>query len=170
MECRTCSESLTAFMDGELSRPQAKEVESHLTECTQCNQEYQSLFDSYQLVERASLLELTQDLWPRIHSQITISDSKRPSWIFSLRSFLGVRWIPITAGTLGVAFLSLFFVYQRNIETEQALHAYLQERERFELIQVRVSQDTSSPELQPVYPNPFMVFHRNPRGNPFKLE
>ena len=169
MECRTCSESLTALMDAELSRDQAKEVESHLTECAECHEEYQSLLDSHQLVERIRPLKLNPDLWTRIHAEITDFRTQESSWILGLRSFFGVRWMPVAAGILGVAFLSLFFVYQRNMETERALQAYLQEREQLELVKVSVSRDTSNPVLQPAYPNPFMVSF-TPRGNPFKVE
>ncbi len=169
MECRTYSDSLTALMDAELSRDQAQEVESHLTECAKCHEEYQSLLDSQQLVERIRPLQLNPDLWTRIHSEITDVRTQESSWLLDLRSFFGVHWMPVAAGTLGVAFLSLFFVYERNMEMERALQAYLQEREQLELVEVSLSRDTSSPGLQPGYPNPFMV-NFTPRGNPFKVE
>lgn len=169
MECRTYSESLTALMDAELSLDQAKEVECHLTECAECHEEYKSLLDSQKLVERIRPLKLNPELWTRIHSEITDVRTQESSWILGLRSFLGVRWMPIAAATLGVAFLSLFFVYERNMEMERALQAYLQEREQLELVKLSVSRDISSPSLQAVYPNPFMVSF-TPRGNPFKVE
>ncbi len=169
MECRTCSESLTALMDAEVSSDQAKEIESHLTECAECHEEYQSLLNSHQLVERIRPLPLNPDLWTRIHSEITDVRTEESSWLLGLRSFFGVRWMPVAAGTLGVAFLSLFFVYERNMEMERALQAYLQEREQLELVEVSASRETLSPGLQAVYPNPFMVTFTS-QGNPFKVE
>ena len=170
MECLICTESLTAFMDAELSPAQAKEVENHFTQCTPCHDEHQSLLHSYQLVEQASLLELDSDLWTRIHSEITDVSPSESTWLASLQSLFGVRWVPIAAGTLGVVLLSLFFVNQPNTETLQAYREYVREREQLELPRVRVSQDTSSLELRTAYPNPFIVHNRNPQENPFKLE
>ncbi len=170
MECLACTESLTAFMDGELSPDQARKVELHFTQCTPCHDDYQSLLHTYQLVEQVGLLELDPDLWTRIHSEITDVSPSESTWLASLRSFFAIRWVPIAAGTLGVVFLSLFFVNQPNTETQQAFREFVREREQLELPRVRVSQDTSSLELRTAYPNPFIVHAHNPQENPFKLE
>lgn len=170
MECLTCTESLTAFMDGELSPDQAKKVESHFTQCTPCHDDYRSLLHTYQLVEQVDLLELNPDLWTRIHSEITDLSPSESTWLSSLRSLFGIRWVPIAAGTLGVVFLSLFFVNQPNQEVQQAFLEYVREREQLAVPQVRVSQNASSMELSTAYPNPFIVHNPRPQENPFKLE
>jgi hypothetical protein len=112
---------------------------------------------------------LNPNLWTKIHSEITDVRTEESSWLLGLRSFFGVRWMPVAAGTLGVAFLSLFFVYERNMEMERALQTYLQEREELEIAEISVSRYTVSPALQAAYPNPFMV-NLTSRGNPFKVE
>ena len=170
MECLTCTESLTAFMDGELSPAQAKKVESHFTQCTPCHDDYQSLLHTYQLVEQVGLLELDPNLWTRIHSEITDLSPSESTWLASLRSLFGIRWVPIAAGTLGVVFLSLFFVNQPNPKIQDAFDEYVREREQLELPRVRVSQNASSLELRIAYPNPFIVHNPRPQENPFKLE
>ncbi len=170
MECLTCTESLTAFMDGELSPDQAKKVEIHFTQCTPCHDDYQSLLHTFQLVEQVGLLELDPDLWTRIHSEITDVSPSESTWLANLRSLFGIRWVPIAAGTLGVVFLSLFFVNQPNQEVQQAFLEYVREREQMAVPQVRVSQNASSLELSTAYPNPFIVHHPRPQENPFKLE
>lgn len=170
MECLTCTESLTAFMDGELSPDQAKKVEIHFTQCTPCHDDYQSLLHTFQLVEQVGLLELDPDLWTRIHSEITDLSPSESTWLSSLRSLFGIRWVPIAAGTLGVVFLSLFFVNQPNQEVQQAFLEYVREREQLAVPQVRVSQNASSMELSTAYPNPFIVHNPRPQENPFKLE
>ena len=170
MECLTCTESLTAFMDGELSPDQAKKVESHFTQCTPCHDDYRSLLHTYQLVEQVDLLELNPDLWTRIHSEITDLSPSESTWLASLRSLFGIRWVPIAAGTLGVVFLSLFFVNQPNPEVQQAFLEYVREREQLAVPQVRVSQNASSMELSTAYPNPFIVHNPRPQENPFKLK
>ena len=170
MECLTCTESLTAFMDGELSPDQAKKVESHFTQCTPCHDDYRSLLHTYQLVEQVDLLELNPDLWTRIHSEITDLSPSESTWLASLRSLFGIRWVPIAAGTLGVVFLSLFFVNQPNPGVQQAFLEYVREREQLAVPQVRVSQNASSMELSTAYPNPFIVHNPRPQENPFKLE
>ncbi len=170
MECLTCTESLTAFMDGELSPDQARKVELHFTQCTPCHDDYQSHLHTYELVEQVGLLELDPDLWTRIHSEITNLSLSESTWLASLRSLLAVRWVPIAAGTLGMVFLSLFFVNQSNTEIQQAFREYVREREQLELPRVSVSQNASSLELRTAYPNPFVVHDRRPQENPFKLE
>ena len=170
MECLTCTESLTAFMDGELSPDQAKNVEIHVTQCTPCHDDYQSLLHTYQLVEQVGLLDLDPDLWTRIHSEITDVSPSEFTWLASLRSLFGIRWVPIAAGSLGVAFLSLFLINQPDPEVQQAFREYVREREQLEDPRVRVSQNASSLELRTAYPNPFIVDDRRPQDNPFKLE
>ena len=170
MECLTCTESLTAFMDGELSPDQAKNVEIHVTQCTPCHDDYQSLLHTYQLVEQVGLLDLDPELWTRIHSEITDVSPSESTWLASLRSLFGIRWVPIAAGTLGVAFLSLFLINQPDPEVQQAFREYVREREQLEVPRVRVSQNASSLELRTAYPNPFIVDDRRPQDNPFKLE
>jgi len=170
MECLTCTESLTAFMDGELSPDQAKNVEIHVTQCTPCHDDYQSFLHTYQLVEQVGLLDLDPDLWTRIHSEITDVSPSESTWLASLRSLFGIRWVPIAAGTLGVAFLSLFLINQPDPEVQQAFREYVREREQLEVPRVRVSQNASSLELRTAYPNPFIVQDRRPQDNPFKLE
>ncbi len=170
MECLTCTKSLTAFMDGELSPDQARIVELHFTQCTPCHDDYHSLLHTYQLVEQVGLLELDPDLWTRIHSEITDVSPSESTWLASLRSFFAIRWVPIAAGTLGVVFLSLFFVTQSNTEIQQAFREYVREREQSDVPRVRVSQNASSLELRTAYPNPFIVHDRRPQENPFTLE
>ena len=170
MECLTCTESLTAFMDGELSPDLAKNVEIHVTQCTPCHDDYQSLLHTYQLVEQVRLLDLDPELWTRIHSEITDVSPSESTWLASLRSLFGIRWVPIAAGTLGVAFLSLFLINQPDPEVQQAFREYVREREQLEVPRVRVSQNASSLELRTAYPNPFIVHDRRPQDNPFKLE
>jgi len=170
MECLTCTNSLTAFMDGELSPDQARKIEIHFTQCTPCHDDYQSLLHTYQLVEQVGLLELDPDLWTRIYSEITDLSLSESTWLASLRSLFAVRWVPIAAGTLGMVFLSLFFVNQSNTEIQQAFREYVREREQLELPRVSVSQNASSLELRTAYPNPFVVHDRRPQENPFKLE
>ena len=170
MECLTCTESLTAFMDGELSPDLAKNVEIHVTQCTPCHDDYQSLLHTYQLVEQVGLLDLDPDLWTRIHSEITGVSPSESTWLASLRSLFGIRWVPIAAGTLGVAFLSLFLINQPDPDVQQAFREYVREREQLEVPRVRVSQNASSLELRTAYPNPFIVHDRRPQDNPFKLE
>ena len=170
MECLTCTESLTAFMDGELSPDQANNVEIHVTQCTPCHDDYQSLLHTYQLVEQVGLLDLDPGLWTRIHSEITDVSPSESTWLASLRSLFGIRWVPIAAGTLGVAFLSLFLINQPDPEVQQAFREYVREREQLEVPRVRVSQNASSLALRTAYPNPFIVDDRRPQDNPFKLE
>jgi hypothetical protein len=71
---------------------------------------------------------------------------------------------------VGVVVLSLFFMNQPDVETQQAFRQYLQERQQSERSRTSISQDTSNLELRIAYPNPFIVSDRRPQENPFKLE
>ena len=170
MDCRACTDSLTALIDGELSAGQKKEVEDHFSQCGRCHEEYQSLLDSYQWVDQLSSLEPTPALWGKIHSEIIDLSTGTPPWLFALQSFFTTRWVPIAAGTLGIVILSALFLSQRNLETQQAFQAYLQHREQIEFLHVRHSHNEGMREVTAVLPNPFVVSVSSDQRNPFALE
>ena len=70
MDCQACIDSLTAFLDDELSAPEREVLETHLTRCRPCRQEHESLLDSYQWVDQLTSLEVDSTGWTRIHSEI----------------------------------------------------------------------------------------------------
>lgn len=170
MECQTCSESLTAVMDGELNGDQEKELKTHLSQCSQCDQEYQSLLYSYELIDRIPVLELNPTSWGQIRAEIINLPTQDWGWIFGLRSFSPIRWIPVTAGALGLVFLSLFFLNQSDAEKERSFHTFLQVREQMELQHVNVFDESWGGVMEPLHPNPFALHDHTTQGNPFTLE
>ena len=169
MDCRTCSESLTAFVDDELSVRDKESLETHLTQCRPCREEHESLLDSYQLVDQLSYLETDPALWTRIHSEITHLPTDKPSWFSPFQSFFSVRWIPITAGALGIALLSFFFLNDSKVEMQQEFQVYLEEREQMVLQRPPLSPQEGIRAITTDFPNPFTVSYDSQR-NPFALE
>ena len=170
MDCPTCIESLTAFEDGELSAPDKEALETHLTQCRPCRQEQESLRDSYQLVDQLSYLEMAPDLWTRVHSEITLLPTDQASWFSPFQSIFGVRWIPITAGTLGIAILSFFFLSDPKVEIQQEFQVYLEEREHMVLRSTPPPLQEGMREITTDLPNPFTVSYDSSQKNPFAME
>lgn len=161
MECRTCSESLSALLDGEVSHAEAEPLESHLHECTRCFQEYESLLYSYDLVDRltTTLTDPRPALWESIHSEIAPRQTGRhDSWLP-----FKIHWLPL-AGALGIISLgaisaSLFFVETPNSELKHSFQRYLQERE-----------SRQEEAMQSASRNPFRTHEHDLEGNPFRSE
>ncbi len=170
MDCQACIESLTAFVDDELSAKKKEALETHLTQCRPCRQEHESLLDSYQLVDQLSYLEMDPALWTQIHSEITRLPTDKPSWFSPFQFFFGIRWIPITAGTLGIAILSFFFLNDSKVEMQQEFQVYLEQREQMELRPTPLPSQEGMREITTDLPNPFTVNYDSNQRNPFALE
>jgi anti-sigma factor RsiW len=178
MECRTCSESLTALIDGELSRDEVASLKDHLDRCQPCRSEYVSLSYSYELVEHMDLIEPAFDQsWRRIESEIAPPAPARPSpkrRSFGIGSFFMPRWVPVTAlAGAAVLAVSLFVIapnQQRHAEVERAFRAYIQVREGRFSQSDNYSDPNTGFRLEPAVYNPFADNDQRNNRNPFKLE
>lgn len=170
MDCHACSESLTAFVDDELSAKEKEALETHLTQCRACRQEHESLLDSSQLLDQLSYLEMDPSIWRKIHSEITRLPTDKPSWFSPFQSFFGRRWIPVTAGTLGIAIISFFFLSDPNVEMQQEFQVYLEQRAQVELRRTPLDPQEGMREITTDLPNPFTISYDSSQRNPFTLE
>ncbi len=169
MDCQACIDSLTAFVDDELSAGEREQLETHLTQCRPCRQEHESFLDSYQLVDQLTSLEMDPSLWTQIRSEITLSAAP-PSWLSSLQSFFSIRWIPVTTGTLGVVGLSFFFLSDPEVEMRQKFQVYLEQRTQMVLRPAEFPRQEGAGELTTDLPNPFTVSYDSSQRNPFTVE
>jgi anti-sigma factor RsiW len=130
MECRVCTEALTAFIDKELSSEESAVVERHIDACTACKDEYDSLLTSYELTSQMPQLEVSPLLWANIASEI--SSEQSPNWWkrFVLDGLFGRPWVPATAA-LGAALVALLLVVipPSPPPAETAFSDFVQQRE-----------------------------------------
>ena len=170
MECRAYTESLTALMDGELTLEERDQIKSHLDACKTCNDEYQSLFYSYNLVNAVKQLDFSSESWQAIEERIQVP--ARASWWPTLfPSF----WIPAASiGALVLVVGSLFWFLpqqSRSDEMQQALQSYMQQREQdLRLKGVLVQDGSGGARMHFIQYNPFRDPNRRQGGNPFKAE
>ncbi len=170
MDCQACIDSLTAFLDDELSAPEKEVLQTHLTQCRPCRQEHESLLDSYQWVDQLTDLEMDSTGWTRIHSEITHLAPGKPAWVSPFQFLFGSRWIPVAAGTLGVAILSFFFLAGPKAEMQDEFQVYLEQREQMVIRRPPPSPLEGIREITTDLPNPFTVSYDSSQSNPFTQE
>lgn len=179
MECRACSETLTALIDGELSSEERERTDEHLDGCWACRREYESLLYSYSLVDSLPLLEPEPQLWQRIRREIEVDVAparthERRMSFFNLRDLLPRRWVPATA-VLGVLAIGLSVALLVNpdpqrAEVERALRAYVQDRENGDLEHRNVFRRVRALGSAEARTNPFARPVGSLERNPFSLE
>lgn len=130
IECRNCTDALTALMDNELTADEVSALQNHLSQCTSCNEEYESLLYTYELANRIPEVEVSPDLWLEIRSSL-VSGSPLSRWPQSLYRLLLERpWVPATAtlATLGIALFLMFGIPTENPKHEE-FSTFVQQRE-----------------------------------------
>jgi len=168
MNCRSCSDALTALLDNELALDEQETVQSHLSGCPECKKEYDSLRWAFGLTERVEPLQFNPSLWNRIHNEITAERSGPVAYIKTL--FLP-RWRPIVAA-VGAVLIALFlFISFPNNSVDPALEEeftqFLKEREMISrenrriLFEPRANRDIRGG-------NPFVRRVSYERANPFQ--
>ena len=70
MECRSCTDALTALMDQELPPAEQQSVEEHLSTCASCRNEYESLLEAHRLPVQLSAISPDVGLWRRIEAEL----------------------------------------------------------------------------------------------------
>jgi anti-sigma factor RsiW len=138
MECRSCFDALTAFMDQELSPGDRQSVEDHLNHCPSCREEYDSLLESYELTTKLSWVEPDARVWAGIRSQLAVGALNNPvqgpmahrKLVEVLVSWIMRPWLPISAlaGILGFVLLVNYLDPPNPVESE--FSHFIQERER----------------------------------------
>ncbi len=168
MECRSCTEFLTALLDSELTPELRSAVEVHLADCPACREELQSLALVGSTASGLTDLEPSPELWQRIAARLEPERvalprfSRRESWWIALTR----PWIPLTAvaGLLGGFFLYGLLAPSRQLEHEFATYLEMRELKAnqnrlvlFDRARYQRYQPERNPFIQPVESksNPF---------------
>lgn len=166
MECQDCTDSLTAHIDGELDPDLTISVELHLESCEGCRQDYRSLLECSDLMERVPWIQPDPLLWSSISANILPLHLPESPWKRFLLPLTSHPWIPVGAGTLGVAVVSLLLLQPSGSGTREALSEYIQVRERIEMRHETSIQNVGFQNST----NPFRAESIRPRSNPFSKE
>ncbi len=181
MDCKSCSEDLTAYLDGELDRSRFREVEGHLEGCLPCLEEFESLKRSVRLVEsHLPELDPKPEIWNRLTAEISAVGNRHPS-TGVLRWFITHRG---TAATFALAASILLatglWSFWSHLQSERVLQQYM-----IEYVQKRESQEqaardrltgitgearTADSEHSEYLENPFVEVSAEPIDNPFRSE
>lgn len=135
MECRSCSNALTALMDGELSGREESEVRSHLSSCNRCKEEHDSLQVAYQLTSRLQEVSNAEELWPGVRAELEPSAPQPRAGFFDfLRRLVSRPWVPAT-GLAGFLLLALIFtVWPSGQEPlESQFLTFIEQREQISI-------------------------------------
>jgi hypothetical protein len=181
MDCKNCSEELTAYLDGELERARFREVEGHLEGCLPCLEELESLKQSSRLVERhLQELEPRPEMWNKLAASIAASQSGTPSkgvlYLFSGRPWLTAFAGLAAAVILGVSLWGLWNLRQSEHLLQQYMSSYVQQRDLTEQT-VHAAPPHTQPEFRTAdaqhleyTDNPFVEISDEEFQNPFHSE
>lgn len=174
MECQSCTESLTALMDGELNAEEESCIKNHLSECSYCRQEFASLNMAREWTARLNTLEPSPQMWSAIRSRIEPAPLKPIPLLSRLAEFLSRRWMPVTA-TAVLASMLLLGTFtlpenRREAELQEMFNLYMEQREKVTVRTVTFSPASSGVDSHGRGINPFIepISHRN--DNPFSRE
>jgi hypothetical protein len=181
MDCRLCSEELTAYLDGELPRPAAERIRRHLEECPPCQDELQALRGAAAFVEsHARDVEPVPEIWNNLRARIAAMPA--PAGRSGFFQFLVVnRWAAMAATLAATAVLALgLWGYLAHQASQRALESYMNDylvmrsvTERLHAVEARQWRHLRSEAgvaWTPVSENPFVDQRPVTLANPFVSE
>jgi uncharacterized protein HemX len=181
MDCKSCSEELTAYLDGELERARFREVEGHVEGCLPCLEQLEGLKQSGRLVERhLQELEPRPEIWNNLAVRIAASQAKSSSTgvlrLFSRRPWLAACAALAAAVVLAVGLWGLWNYQQSEQMLQQYMSSYIQERDHLEQT-VHATAADANPEFRTAdvqhleyADNPFVEVSDEEFQNPFRWE
>ena len=181
MDCRLCSDELTAYLDGELSSTAAEQIREHLGKCPPCHEELHTLREAAAFVEsHAREVEPVPEIWNNLRARIT--EMPAPAGPSGFFQFLVVnRWAAAAATLASTAVLALgLWGYMEHQASQRAFESYMSDyllmrtvTERLHGLQIRQAKQllseggvTRSMRSE----NPFLDGRPVPLANPFILE
>jgi anti-sigma factor RsiW len=166
MECRICRESLTAFLDSELSTDENEDLERHLKSCPDCQKDYTSHRIAAQLTDQLPSVIPGADLWYRIESQI--NPARPPTVWHNLLSLFRRRWVPVSAlaEAAGIIFILVVLLIPRTNPVEVQFQTFIEEREILQAQHERLFRSPFDRNL--TGRNPFQKLRKINSRNPFQ--
>jgi anti-sigma factor RsiW len=161
MDCKQCSENLTAFLDGELSSADSGRIESHIRICPACSEELQSLREAAEFLEshHRDLLP-SPGSWSLVRARI---NETGPVPFPRASIFNRFRWAMVVLAV--VAILAFGYTEYQHIEErnfERYIAQYMQKRET-QIIRQATTKN-------PYESNPFLEVQATVIENPFLSE
>lgn len=181
MDCRQCSDELTAYIDGELAESAAQQIRDHLRECGPCREQHKEIVNSEAfVVEHAVQLEPVPEIWNNLRARIAELPPPTESGGFS--RFLALNRWPAMFATIAATLVLAFGLwgYYQHQQSARGLEAYMneyiqtrtaQENQRNQqMVQTQdtAGQDEASSEL--ILGNPFAEIRPAVFVNPFRGE
>lgn len=181
MDCKSCTEDLTAYLDGELNRTRFQEVEGHLEGCLPCLEELESLKRSVRLVE-SNLPELDPkpELWNHLTARIAAARKAegRSGWLsfFQAHQGLTAAWAVAASIVLAMGIWGFWNHQQSERALRQYMSQYIQQRDsHVHSTRARASKPVSETQTADAdhvesADNPFVEVNAEPFDNPFRSE
>jgi hypothetical protein len=170
MDCRQCTENLTAFLDGELRASNLAEMRLHLDVCPSCADELRSLKEAAIYIEsHYKNLEPRQESWNMVRARLSATDSS--NWFHFLAPN---RWRIAMASIAIIAALGIGYLQYRQFQTrnlENYITQYIHDREaRSRAKSIQWNAKANSQIEIPYADNPFIEIRAASAKNPFSSE
>ncbi len=181
MDCQSCIEDLSAYLDGELDKTRFREIANHLGGCLPCREELESLKRSLCLVEsHLKELEPRPEIWNNLTAKIAVSQTVSRSAAM-LRFFVPYRWTYAVAALaasviMAVGVWGIWSHQQSERIVQQYMREYVQRRDVEEQAKRDKSTDTqagtrTADAVHSEYSgNPFVEVSAEEFDNPFRSE
>lgn len=177
MDCKECTDHLTAFLDEEMSAREAEAIRSHLGACKSCSDEWTGLRDSKEFIEsHVHDLEPRPEAWNLVRARIMAgsrSPSPAPLHFFTLTRWRVAMATLVLIAVAGVGYLQYQQTQRRALD--EYISQYIQEREARWQVRKTVLAKTQPgiefDEANPYADNPFLEIKATTvSGNPFRSE
>jgi len=121
MDCKQCTEDLTAYLDGELGPIDSDRVKSHLAACASCSDELRSFKQAADFVgSHKRELNLRPGLWSAVRAQISVE--KAPPSLFGFPA--PNRWRAAFAAVACIVIMTVGYLWHQQVQ-ERSLNAYI---------------------------------------------
>ncbi|MBT4140753.1 MAG: hypothetical protein HOE48_22765 [Candidatus Latescibacteria bacterium] len=70
MNCFTCENNLSAYVDDELTTDVRRDIEAHLDTCEKCHQEYETLLSTWELAGDMRTEAAPDGLWQAVEAEL----------------------------------------------------------------------------------------------------
>lgn len=167
MDCRECTENLTAYMDDELSPAGSAQMRAHLETCVSCTTELRGFKEAANFVQsHARDREIRPESWNAIYDRIHAKRSVSPF------GFLLPKWSQLLATAAVVAAFAigyLWYQHDQRRSLDEYISQYIKTREAGFSLQIREA-GFNLRTMNSFIPNPFAEAKPAPDTNPFRLE
>jgi anti-sigma factor RsiW len=161
MECRKCSENLTAFLDGELSSAESGQIQSHLRLCPSCSKELQSLREAEEFcASHHREIMPNPGSWNLVRARLSETSAIPVSRASIFSRFRWAMAILAVVAIFAFAYTEYQQIQERNFE--RYVSQYMQQR-KSQIVRQSTSQN-------PYGNNPFLEVEETVIENPFRSE